>query len=58
MGVPELLIADPDVPSLRLYALREGRYVQVEPDGNGRLHSTVVPGLVFDPATVLADLHA
>ena len=57
MGVPELLIADPDAPSLRLYVLRDGRYVQVEPDGDGRLHSTVVPGLVFDPATLLADLH-
>ena len=57
MGVPELLIADPDAPSLRLYVLRDGRYDQVEPDGDGRLHSTVVPGLVLDPATLLADLH-
>jgi Uma2 family endonuclease len=57
MGVPELLIADPDTPALRLFVLRDGRYVEVEPDADGRLHSTVVPGLVFDPATLLANLH-
>ncbi|MGH2531723.1 MAG: Uma2 family endonuclease [Thermomicrobiales bacterium] len=57
MGVPELMLADPDAPALRLFALREGRYVEVEPDADGRLHSTIVPGLVFDPATLLANLH-
>ncbi|MGH2531722.1 MAG: Uma2 family endonuclease [Thermomicrobiales bacterium] len=56
-GVQELLIADPDTPALRLFALREGRYVEVEPDADGRLHSHVVPGLVLDPSTLLADLH-
>jgi Uma2 family endonuclease len=57
-GVMELLIADPDTPGLRLFVLRDGQYVEVEPDNEGRLHSTVVPGLVFDPTTLLADLHA
>lgn len=58
MGVPELLLADPDTPSIRLFVLREGRYVAVEPDADGRRHSTVVPDLVFDPKTLLTDLHA
>lgn len=56
-GVPELLIADPDTPALRPFVLRDGRLAEVEPDPDGRLHSTVVPGLVFDPATLLANLH-
>ncbi|MGH2559540.1 MAG: Uma2 family endonuclease [Thermomicrobiales bacterium] len=58
MGVSELMLADPDAPALHLFVLSGGRYVPVEPDADGRLHSTVVPGLVFDPAALLAELHA
>ncbi|MGH2559423.1 MAG: Uma2 family endonuclease [Thermomicrobiales bacterium] len=56
-GVPELLLGDPERLTLRLFVLLNSEYVLVEPDANGRLHSTIVPGLIFDPAVLLARLH-
>lgn len=55
-GVPEYWQADPDGPALDILILRDGRYVPVEPDANGRLRSTVIPNVVVDPATLLAGL--
>ncbi|MGH2559090.1 MAG: Uma2 family endonuclease [Thermomicrobiales bacterium] len=52
--VPEYWIADPKTPGFRLMPLRDSRYVAVEPNGDGRFHSTVVPGLVVDPAALFA----
>jgi len=46
-GVPEYWVADQDEPSLRIYALRGGRYEEVAAEGE-RVASTVVPGLVVD----------
>jgi len=54
-GVPEFWLADPQTPAIRPYLLRDGRYVPIEPD-DGRLHSAIVPGLIVDPATLLAGL--
>ena len=48
--------ADPDKPDLAILALRDGRYVPVEPDTDGRLRSTVIPDLIVDPVALLADL--
>ncbi|MGH2530991.1 MAG: Uma2 family endonuclease [Thermomicrobiales bacterium] len=56
-GVPEFWIADPITPGFRMMALRAGKFVPVEPDADGLLHSTVVPGLVVDPADLLARLN-
>jgi Uma2 family endonuclease len=55
-GVPEYWIANAVRPSLRLLALRDGRYVEIEPDADGLLRSTVCPDLVLDPAALLANL--
>ena len=57
-GVPEYWIADAVSPGLRLLALKDGQWIEVEPDAAGRLHSTVCPDLVLNPATLLADLDA
>ncbi|MGH2533193.1 MAG: Uma2 family endonuclease [Thermomicrobiales bacterium] len=54
-GVPEYWLGDPDFPNLRLFALRDGVYVPIEPE-NGLLRSTVVPDLVVDPEKLLANL--
>jgi hypothetical protein len=55
-GVPEYWIADPMTPGFRMFALQNGVNVSVRPDSDGRLHSTVVPELVVDPAALLAGL--
>jgi Uma2 family endonuclease len=55
-GVPEYWLADADRPELAILALRDGQYVQVQPEPDGRLRSTVVPDLVVDPAQLLANL--
>lgn len=54
-GVPEYWIADPDGLDLRLFTLRDGVYIPVEPDG-GMLRSTIVPGLTVDLATLQTEL--
>jgi Uma2 family endonuclease len=53
-GVPEYWIGGPMTPGFRMFALRDGQYAPVEPDADGRFHSTVVPSLVVDPAALLA----
>jgi Uma2 family endonuclease len=50
-GVPEYWVADPDEPSLRGYALRDGEYRE-NPAEAGQLRSGVVPGLVVDLETL------
>lgn len=55
-GVPEYWIADAVNPGIRLLALRDGQWTDVEPDSDGRLHSTVCPHLILDPETLLANL--
>jgi Uma2 family endonuclease len=50
-GVPEYWIAEASRPGLRIYVLRDGRYVEVEAT-DGRLASTVVPGLLVDPVAL------
>ncbi|MGH2558114.1 MAG: Uma2 family endonuclease [Thermomicrobiales bacterium] len=54
-GVPEYWIGDPDLPNLRLFALRDGVYVPIPPE-SGLLRSTVVPNLTVDPEKLLANL--
>ncbi len=46
-GVPEYWVADPEEPSLRVYAPRGGRYVEIPAEG-GVVRSAVVPGLAVD----------
>ena len=50
-GVPEYWVADPDEPSLRIYALRDRRYEEI-PAKDERVASAVVPGLVVDLGTL------
>jgi Uma2 family endonuclease len=50
-GVAEYWVADPDEPSLRIYALRGGRYEEIPAEG-GRVVSAVVPGLVVELGTL------
>ena len=54
-GVPEYWVADPDEPSLIVYALREGRYEPV-PAEPGTARSLVLPGFVVDLGALFADL--
>lgn len=54
-GVPEYWILDPVAHVFRMLALVDGRYVPVTPEA-GLLRSTVVPGLVVDPAELFANL--
>ncbi len=54
-SVPEYWILDPIAHVIRILALVEGRHVPVTPEG-GVLRSTVVPGLVVDPAALFARL--
>ena len=55
-NVPELWIADPDEPGLRISALSDGQYHPVEPAADGTLRSTVVPGLVVALTDLFASL--
>lgn len=51
-GVPEYLIVDgrEGRQGFEFYRLvDDGRYLPVTPDGDGRYHSLVLPGLWFDP---------
>ena len=54
-GVPEYWIADPDAPSLTVYALRDGQYQPV-PAEPGTARSLVLPGLVVDLGALFVDL--
>lgn len=54
-GSPEYWVADPLEPSFQILALRDGQYVLVEPDGDGIVHSTVVPGLAVDPSVIFTE---
>jgi Uma2 family endonuclease len=55
-GVLEYWLADADRPELVILALRDGAYVQIQPEPDGRLRSTVVPDLIVDPARLFAGL--
>ena len=54
-GVLEYWIADPDNDTLTVYALRGGRYETV-PVIDGRVASTVVPGLVVEITPLFAEV--
>ncbi len=57
-GVPEYWVVDPREGRERLEVLvldAGGEYRAVEPDADGRLHSTVLPGLWVDPAWLIVD---
>src|SRR5829696_1919468 len=54
-GVPEYWLLDGVNRSLRMFRLDGDRYVAVEPT-EGRLESTVIPGLVLDPAALFAEI--
>lgn len=54
-GVPEYWVADPDEPSLTVYALRAGRYEPLAAEA-GTARSVVLPGPIVDLAAFFADL--
>jgi len=54
-GVPEYWLLDGVNRSLRMFRLDGDRYLAVEPT-EGRLESTVIPGLVLDPAALFAEI--
>lgn len=55
-GVPEYWLPDPEQRVFRMLVLQaDGTYRDVQPV-DGRFHSTVIDGLVIDPATLFADL--
>ena len=53
-GVPEYWVVESVRAGLRIFALARGRYVEVEAV-DGKVASTVVPGLVVDPVALYAD---
>jgi Uma2 family endonuclease len=55
-GVSEYWLANSVRPSLRLFALRGGEYVEIQPKQDGKLYSMIVPGLVLDPAELLGEM--
>jgi Uma2 family endonuclease len=54
-GVREYWLGDPDVPSLAILVPGNGGWEPVQPDA-GKIASTVIPDLVLDLPTLLADL--
>lgn len=54
-GVPEYWLVDPEQREAQILILAQGQYEPVQPV-DGRLPSTVIPGLVVDPATLFASL--
>lgn len=57
-GIPEYLILDPRAGKERVDFYRltdEGKYLAVLPDGEGRYHSSVLPGFWFEPAWLWQD---
>jgi Uma2 family endonuclease len=48
-GVKEYWIVDPLRNTVEFYENQEGEWVEIKPDGQGRLHSKVLPGFWFDP---------
>lgn len=50
-GVPEYWTAEAGRPGLRIFVLRNGKYAEVEAV-DGKVSSTVVPGLVVDPVAL------
>lgn len=54
-GVPEYWVVDPERREVQLLVLDRGQYEPVEAE-DGRFHSTAIPGLVVDPATLFAGL--
>ncbi len=53
-GVQEYLLWRTRDAALDWWTLRDDRYVALEPDEDGMLHSRVMPGLVLDTAALLA----
>ncbi len=49
-GVPEYWVVDPTDGTLTIHVLRNGRYEAVLADADGRMASTVVPGLAISAA--------
>lgn len=54
-GVPEYWLADPAARIFRMQVLTDGVYQDVAPS-DGRFPSTIIDGLVIDPAEIFADL--
>ena len=54
-GVREYWVLDPRAKTVTLLRLADGSFAEAASE-DGRLRSTVVPGLVVDPADVFADL--
>jgi Uma2 family endonuclease len=50
-GVPEYWVAEASRPGLRIFVLRDGKYVEVEAV-EGRMTSTVIPEVVVDPVAL------
>jgi Uma2 family endonuclease len=54
-GVPEYWIVDPGKRQVEMLVLAQGQYEPVEPE-DGRLQSSVLPGLAVDPASLFAGI--
>lgn len=54
-GVPEYWLPDPETRTFRMLVLRNGIYQDVQPV-DGCFHSSVIEGLIVDPAALFARL--
>ena len=54
VGVREYLVWQTEENVVQAWTLRDGQYVAIEPDSDGRIHSLVFPGMVIDPGVLFA----
>lgn len=57
-GVQEYWLIDPLSSTVDFFAAQEGRFIALAPDGQGRLHSNVLPGFCLKPEWLRGELPA